>query len=161
MQDKIYVAFVCHGNICRSPIAQYVFRNLVEKEHLENCFYIDSMATSREEIGNRIYPYAKDQLIKHNIKGYESHRAKQFTKLDYEKFDYILVMDGENYYSLKWIIGEDKFEKVHMLLDYTKEKGEIEDPWYTGNFDKVFNEIDNGCKSLLEYLKEKHSIGDK
>lgn len=161
MDDKIYVAFICHGNICRSPMARFIFENLLKKNHLEDYFVIDSMATSREEIGNKIYPYAKDELQKHNITGFENHRAKQFTKEDYEKFDYILVMDNNNLYNLRWIIGEDKDKKVYKLLDFTKNKGDIEDPWYTGNFYKVYKEIDTGCNSLLEFLKEKHNIGGK
>ena len=153
--DKIKVAFVCHGNICRSPMAQYIFQDLVNKNHLENYFVVDSMATSSEEIGAGIYPNAREQLFKHNIRGYETHRAKQFTTKDYETFDYVLVMDEENMYGTKWLIGKDDKNKVYKLLDFTKEKGDIEDPWYTRNFDKVFNQIDNGCKCLLEYLKQK------
>ena len=151
---KIKVAFVCHGNICRSPMAQYVFENLVEKQGLKDSFHIDSMATSREEIGAGIYPNARAELIKHNIHGFENHRAKQFTKLDYDTFDYVIVMDEENLWGMKWIIGNDGKHKIYKLLDFTKEKGDVEDPWYTRNFDKVFNEIDNGCKCLLEYLKQ-------
>ncbi|MCR4874700.1 MAG: low molecular weight phosphotyrosine protein phosphatase [Clostridia bacterium] len=154
----IKVVFVCHGNICRSPMAEYVFKDIVEKRGVKDSFYIESRATSTEEIGNRIYPYARDELIKHNIKGYESHRATQFTISDYKAFDYILVMDDNNLYNLKRIIGIDVDNKVYRLLDFTTNKGEIEDPWYTGNFDKVFNQIDNGCKCFLEYLKETNKV---
>ena len=153
--DKIKVAFVCHGNICRSPMAQYIFQDLVNKNHLQDKFLVDSMATSREEIGAGIYPNAREQLLAHSIHGFETHRAKQFTQKDYDYFDYILVMDEENMYGMKWIIKNDDKHKVYKLLDFTKEKGDVEDPWYTRNFDKVFNEIDNGCKCLLEYLKQK------
>ena len=113
------------------------------------------MATSREEVGAGIYPNARAQLLQHNIHGFETHRAKQFTMHDYDYFDYICVMDEENMYGMKWIIKNDDKHKVYKLLDFTKDKGDIEDPWYTRNFDKVFNEIDNGCKCLLEYLKQK------
>ncbi len=151
----INVVFICHGNICRSPMAKYVFLDMIEKEGLNDYFYVDSMATSREEIGAGIYPNARAQLLQHNIHGFETHRAKQFTMRDYDYFDYICVMDEENMYGMKWIIKNDDKHKVYKLLDFTKEKGDIEDPWYTRNFDKVFNEIDNGCKCLLEYLKQK------
>ena len=136
-------------------MAKYIFLDLIEKNHLSDYFYVDSMATSREEIGNRIYPYAKAELDKHNIDGYSSHRAKQFTKEDYDNFDYIIVMDEMNKYNLMRIIGQDKDNKVHKLLDFCPNPKEIEDPWYSGNFEKVYNEIDNGCKCFLEYLKTK------
>ena len=151
----INVVFVCHGNICRSPMAEYVFKDLIKKEHLDNRFYVTSMATSREEIGNTIYPYAREELDKHNIDGYASHRAKQFTMADYDKFDYIIVMDEMNKYNLMKIIKEDKDNKVCKLLDFTPSPKEIEDPWYSGNFEKVYKEIDSGCRCLLEYLKTK------
>ena len=150
---KINVVFVCHGNICRSPMAEYIFKDLIRKENLSDCFYVTSMATSTEELGNGIYPNAEDQLVKHNIKGFESHYAKQIRLSDYDRFDYILVMDNMNQYNLKRIIGSDPNGKVHKLLDYTEQKGEIEDPWYTRNFDKVYNQIYSACKSFLEYLK--------
>ena len=153
--SKIKVAFICHGNICRSPMAKFIFLDMINKENLNDYFYVDSMATSREEIGNGIYPYAKAELDKHNINGYASHRAKQFTMKDYNEFDYIIVMDEMNKYNLMRIIKEDKDNKVHKLLDFTPNPKEIEDPWYSGNFEKVYKEIDNGCRCFLEYLKTK------
>ena len=153
--SKIKIAFICHGNICRSPMAKYIFLDLIEKNRLKDYFYVDSMATSTEEIGNRIYPYAKAELERHNINGYQDHRAKQFTKSDYDYYDYIIVMDEMNKYNLMRIIGNDKDNKVYKLLDFTEKPLEIEDPWYTGNFEKVYNQIENGCKSLLEFLKTK------
>ena len=136
-------------------MAQYIFQDLVNKAKLQDAILIDSMATSSEEIGNGIYPNARIKLLENNIHGFENHRAKRFTRKDYDTFDYVIVMDEENLYGLRWIIGNDDKKKVYKLLDFTNNKGDVEDPWYTRNFDKVFNEIDNGCKCLLEYLKQK------
>ena len=153
--SKINITFICHGNICRSPMAEYIFKDLVIKEGLEDKFFITSHATSTEELGNGVYYRAEAELDFHKIGGYENHSAKQFRASEYDKFDYLVIMDGFNEYNLLRIIGSDKDNKVHKLLDFTKEKGDIEDPWYTRNFDKVFNQIDNGCRCFLEYLKTK------
>ena len=148
----INITFVCHGNICRSPMAEYIFKDLVKKAGLDGKFYITSHATSTEELGNGIYYRAKEELDLHHIGGYENHMAKQFRPSDYDKFDYIIIMDTNNKYNLMYTIKADPKGKVHKLLDYTNNKGDIEDPWYTRNFDKVFNQIENGCKCLLDYL---------
>lgn len=143
------ILFLCHGNICRSPIAEFVFKDMTKDLPI----YIESMAVSREEIGNDIYPPAKDILRKKNIP-FERRAARQITRSDYEKFDYILVMEEYNIPRLMRIIGEDDENKVSRLLDFTDNPKDIEDPWYSGNFEKVFNEISFGCKCFLEYLKE-------
>lgn len=141
------VMFLCHGNICRSPIAEYVFKNISNQYDI----YCESKAVSREEIGNPIYPPAVKVLKKNNIP-FGTHRARQFTADDYENFDYIVIMESYNMQRLLSIIGSDSQHKVKRLLDFTNTSGDIEDPWYSGNFDKVFSQIEYGCKCLLEHI---------
>ena len=147
----IKVLFLCHGNICRSPMAEFVFKNLIRDCNEE--FYVDSKAISREEIGNPIYPPAQAKLRENNIP-FDDHRSSQVTVEDYNNFDYIIVMEDYNIPRLMRIIGEDSYNKVYKLLDFTDKTGDIEDPWYSGNFEKVFNQITEGCKGLLEHVKK-------
>lgn len=149
-KEIIKVLFVCHGNICRSPMAEFVFKKIVKDSGIENNFYIESAATSTDEIGNPIYPDAKKQLVKHGVLGFDNKRARQVTKEDYNKFDYIFLMDDENITGIKRIIKDDKDKKIYKLLSFVKAGDEIEDPWYTRNFDKVYNQIETGCKLLIE-----------
>ncbi len=146
------ILFLCHGNICRSPIAEFVFKNLIKDR--ENEFYVDSKAVSREEIGNPIYPPAQAKLREKNIP-FDDHRSSQVTLNDYNDFDYIIVMEEYNIPRLMRIIGEDSDKKVYKLLDFTSKPGDIEDPWYSGNYEKVFNQITEGCKGLLQHVKSK------
>lgn len=154
----IKILFICHGNICRSPMAEFVMKDLVSKENLENEFYIESAATSAGEIGNGIYPPAREQLVKHNINGFKSKTARQVRKSDYDEFDYLIIMDEENEYGLRRIVGEDTDNKIHKLLEFAEDdklKGaDIDDPWYTREFDRCFDEIESGCRGLLLYLIE-------
>ena len=150
----IRILFICHGNICRSPIAEAIMKDLVYKERLEDCFEIISRATSREEQGNNIYPPARRELEAHGVAYDKYRRATLMTKADYDKYDYLIGMDDWNIRNIFRIIGEDPENKVYKLLDFTDAPEEIEDPWYTGNFHKVWNQIEFGCKSLLEYLKK-------
>lgn len=145
----IKILFLCHGNICRSPIAEFVFKNLI-KDCKED-FYVDSKAVSRDEIGNGIYPPAKAKLREKNIP-FDDHYSSQITLNDYRDFDYIIVMEDYNIPRLMHIIGEDTDKKVYKLLDFTDTPGDIEDPWYSGNYEKVFNQITEGCKGLLQYV---------
>ena len=151
--------FVCHGNICRSPMAEFVMKELVRKKGIGN-IYIESSATSREEIGNAIYPPAARVLASHGI-GSRGHCARQFTMDDYNSFDLVVVMEDYNIRNLLRIIGCDCDTKVWKLLDFVQETptrwmGEdISDPWYHDNFEKTYNEILTGCKALIEYLKLK------
>ena len=151
------ILFICHGNICRSPMAEFVMKDLVAKEKLNNKFYIESAATSAEEIGNGIYPQAREQLAKHNISGYKNKTARQIKQSDYDEFDYLIIMDDENEHSIRRILGEDRDNKIHKLLEFAEDdklKGtDIDDPWYTRKFGLCFDEIENGCKGLLTYLK--------
>ncbi len=138
------IMFVCHGNICRSPMAQAVFENLARQAGLD--VIVDSAATSREEIGNGVYPPAQRTLQRHGITGF-THRARQFTKTDYLDFDVIIVMDHYNLSNIMRIIGHDSLGKVSLLLDR-----EISDPWYTGDFEQAYSDILEGCQNLLESL---------
>ena len=130
------ILFVCHGNICRSPMAEYILKSLLGDE-----YHIESRATSREEIGNDMHPKTKEMLNKHHVP-FDRHYAKQITKEDYNNFDLIICFDDYNVFNLKRIINDDS--KVIKLLNE-----DIEDPWYTGNFEKAYNEIYDGCVRLL------------
>lgn len=154
----VKVLFICHGNICRSPMAEFIMKDLAKKENLENEIYVESAATSTEEIGNGIYPQAREQLIKHNIGGYNGKTARQVRKSDYDEFDYLIIMDEENQYGLKRIVGDDKNHKIHKMLDFAdgeELKGkDVDDPWYTRDFNTAFYEIEKGCEGLLSHLKK-------
>ena len=151
----IKVLFICHGNICRSTMAEMVFKDMVRKEHLEDFFVIDSMATSREELGNPVHPGTRRKLAQVGIPC-SDHRATQITKKDYDRFDYLIVMDHNNIRNLMRIIGEDPERKVSMLLDYAGREGQsIADPWYTGDFSITYFDIDRGTDALLKYLLSK------
>ncbi len=149
----IKILFVCHGNICRSPMAEFVMKDLVHKEGLDDYFYIESCAVSREEIGNSVYPPVTKLLNGLGI-DCSAKKARVMTSLDYGKFDYIIAMDGSNLYGIKRIVGEDLEHKVHLLLEYTKENRDVRDPWYTRNFDETYRDVLNGCTALLSLLKK-------
>lgn len=146
------VLFVCHGNVCRSVTAEYVFKYLVSLSHQENNFYTESKATSREEIGNDIYPPMKRVLDINNIP-YQRHYARQVVPSDYNDFDLIFVMDEENMYGIKRIIPFDKDKKIYRLKDYVGENGDIEDPWYSGRYQGVYEAIKRCVTKLLEMLQ--------
>lgn len=145
------ILFVCYGNICRSPMAEAIMIHLLKEKNLNDKFYIESAATSREEIGNDIYPLAKQKLIEKGIR-FASRRARQLRIDDYDKFDYIIGMEMHNIYDIKDIIGLDCNNKVVRLLDYTTNPRDISDPWGTGMFEEAYNDIYEGCVSLLNYL---------
>ena len=149
------ILFICHGNICRSPMAEMIFKDMIRKNHLESQFYINSAATSREEIGSGVHRGTRRKLAEHGISCSE-HFATQITKADYDKYDYLIIMDERNRRELKWIIRDDPQQKIHMLLDFAGRPGQsIADPWYTGNFDITYDDVLAGCEGLLEYLTEK------
>ena len=146
------VLFVCHGNICRSPMAEFVMKDMVKKCGRAGDFYIESAATSTEEIGNDIHYGTRAKLRECGIP-FERRAARQITKGDYDVFDFIIVMDSYNLANLRRIIGDDRKGKVHMLLDFTNRRGQnIADPWYTGDFDTTYNDIVEGCRGLLDRL---------
>lgn len=147
----IKIIFICHGNICRSPMAEFVFKNMVKEKGMSDKFYIASCATSTEEIGNSVYPPARRNLIEHNI-SCEGKHSVQLRKEDYNKYDYLVAMDERNIRNIFKIIKEDPKKKVYKLLDFTNISKDIADPWYSGDFDTTYNEIYEGCKGLLNHI---------
>ena len=145
----IRICFVCQGNICRSTMAEYVFKDLVRKEGLEKDFLIESRGVIAD-VGSDIHPGTKRMLDLHNIP-YSKHIATQLEKNDYEKYDYFIGMDNYNVISMKKLFGTDK--KVYKLLDFTKKDKEIDDPWYTHNFNVTYDDVDKGCKALFNFVK--------
>lgn len=145
------ILFVCHGNICRSPMAEMVFKELVRRAGRESDFYIDSAATDYDEIGNSMHRGTRQVLESHNIP-FTDHRARIVTKEDYENFDLIVIMDGENERHLKRIAGLDTKSKVKYLMSFAGQNRDVADPWYTGNFDETWRDISEGCAALLESL---------
>ena len=146
------ILFVCHGNICRSPMAEFVMKHLVKQAGLEKEFCIDSAATSSEEIGNGMHYGTRTKLMQMKIP-YGDHRARRLTKTDAENYDLIIGMDQENLFYMQRILGSGALPKVHLLLEYAGLKRDIADPWYTGNFDQTYEDIDTGCRALLDSLK--------
>lgn len=147
------ILFICHGNICRSTMAQFVMTDLVKKAGISDRFFIDSKATSTEEIGNPPHYGTINKLRQMNIPVLK-HAASQMTRADYENFDMIIGMDEWNYRNIMRIIKKDPEQKVSLLLDYTNRPGDIADPWYTGNFDQTFTDVMEGCQGLLQKLTD-------
>ena len=148
------ILFVCHGNICRSPMAEFVMKDLVEKAGVGERFHIASAATSREEIGNPVYPPARRKLAEYGI-GCEGHAARQITAGDYQDFDLLIAMDSANLRNMRRFYGGDPAGKIHMLLDYAGRPGEeVADPWYTGDFQATWQDVSAGCAGLLKQLTE-------
>ena len=152
------ILFVCHGNICRSPMAEFIMKDLVKKEGLEADFRIASAATSTEEIwngeGSPIYGPAQRALQKHGVPYDKNKRARLLEKRDYGRFDLIIGMDERNRKNMKRMLGGDPEGKINLLLDYTDRPREVADPWYTGNFDRAWEDIEEGCRALLAVCKE-------
>jgi len=144
------ILFVCHGNICRSPMAEFVMKDLVRKAGLEDAFYIESAATSTEEIGNDVYPPARRKLAEHDI-SCKGKTARQMTRRDYERYDLLVGMDSWNIRNMKVICGGDPDGKIRQLLDFTNRPGDVADPWYTGDFEATWRDVSEGCQCLLTY----------
>ena len=153
----IKVMFICHGNICRSPMAEFIMKDIVRKHHREKEFEIRSAATSTEEIGNSVYPPARKKLLEHGIRC-DGKTARQVTIEDYHYYDMLIVMDNNNMRNIKRIIPNDFDSKISMLLDYTDSKGAISDPWYTRDFDRAYSDIVTGCEGLFQYLCKQNKI---
>ena len=155
----IKILFVCHGNICRSPMAEFIFQDLVKKHHAEGEFEIRSAATSTEEIGNPVYPPAKAKLAEHGI-SCKGKTAVQMTKSDYDYYDKIIAMDRYNLRNMQRFVGNDEKNKVSLMMDYTDRRGDVADPWYTGDFDTAWNDILDGCIGLYAALTKKIRLNE-
>lgn len=149
------ILFLCHGNICRSPMAEYMMKDLVRRRGLEGEFFIASAAVSREEIGNDVYPPARRCLLSHGI-DCPRRQAVQLTAADYEKYDRILYMEEYNRPGIRRILPEDPAGKIHRLLDLTARPRDVDDPWYTGDFETAYRDIREGCLALLEDVEKAH-----
>jgi protein-tyrosine phosphatase len=147
----IKVLFVCHGNICRSPMAEFILKDMTSKKGIAQLFTIASCATSREEIGNPVHHGARKKLKERGIIP-DGKRAVQLTKDDYNRYDYLIGMDSRNITNIMKMLGGDPKRKVYRLLDFTERPGDIADPWYTGNFDETYRDICEGCEGLLAHL---------
>lgn len=146
----IRVLFVCHGNICRSPMAEFIFKALLQANGLEGEYYVESAATSTEEIGNPIYPPARRCLRQHGVAFDEDKTARQIRREDYDRFDRIICMDRLNLNWIRRIIPSDPQGKIHLLMSYTGSGRDVADPWYTGDFEATFQDILSGCESMIK-----------
>jgi len=145
------ILFVCHGNICRSPMAEFVMKELVHERGVADRFTIASAATSTEEIGNSVYPPVRCLLAQHGI-DCSGKTARQMRKSDYEEYDLIIGMDSANYRNMNRICGGDPEGKIHLLMDYTARPGNVADPWYTGDFETTWRDVNEGCRGLLDSI---------
>ena len=144
------ILFVCHGNICRSPMAEYFMKELVRREGLEKMFEIASAATSSEEIGNDVYPPARKKLAEHNVLC-PRRAARRLTRADFDEYDLVIGMDSENLRNMRRICGDSP--KIHLLMDFTDRPGDVADPWYTRDFEATWRDVSDGCKGLWEKIK--------
>jgi protein-tyrosine phosphatase len=151
--DKIKIMFVCHGNICRSPMAEFIMKDMVEKEGIAHKFDIKSSAVSFEEIGNPVYPPAKQKLAQYGI-SCGGKRAAHFEKTDYFANDYILVMDSSNMRNILRITEGENDGRIKLLMSYTGSDASVSDPWYSGDFQQAYDDINKGCAALLKFIKQ-------
>lgn len=151
-ENKIHILFICHGNICRSPMAEMVMKEMVRQKGLEGKFEISSMAATTEEMGHDIYPPAKRTLTAHRIP-YTKRKAALITMKDYAWADYIIAMDEENMYDLSRLTQGDRDKKISRLLYWAGEKRDVADPWFTDDYEKTYEDIDKGCRAVLDKLE--------
>lgn len=149
----IKILFVCHGNICRSPMAEFVMKDLVKKAGRAAEFEIASAATSTEEIGNPVYPPARRKLAEHGI-SCTGKTARQLTRADYDRWDLLIGMDQANLRNMRRLFPDDPEQKLHLLMDYTSRPGQVADPWYTGDFEATWRDVLEGCQGLLDKLQK-------
>lgn len=147
------ILFVCHGNICRSPMAEFIMKKLVENARRQGDFHIASAATSTEELGNSVYPPARRKLAEHGI-SCDGKTARQLTRRDYDEYDMLIGMDSYNIRNMKRMCGGDPEGKIHLLMDFTNRPGEVADPWYTGDFSATYRDCMEGCEGLLRRLTD-------
>lgn len=153
----VKIMFVCHGNICRSPMAEFVMKKMVRELGIEKDFLICSSATSTEEIGNPIYPPARAELTRQGVP-FDKREAVQLSRADYSRYDLFVGMDAANLRNMQRIFGSDNDGKILRLLDLTSTPRDVRDPWYTGNFTETYNDVVSGCASLLDYIKSEKMI---
>ena len=153
----IKILFVCLGNICRSPMAEFAMKDLVRREGIADAFRIASAATSTEELGNPVYPPARRKLAEQGI-SCDGKTARQIEQADYDRYDYIIGMDHSNLRNMQRAFGGDPAGKLSLLLDYTDRPGQVADPWYTGNFDATWQDVSEGCRGLLEKLRREGKV---
>lgn len=150
-QDMTKILFVCHGNICRSPMAEFIMKDLVKKAGMEKQFDIASAATSTEETGSPVYPPARRKLAEHGI-SCAGKTARQLARADYDRYDLLIGMDSANLRNMRRICGGDPEGRMHLLMEYTGRPGDVADPWYTGDFEAAWQDVLAGCRGLLEQL---------
>ena len=151
-QPSFRILFVCHGNICRSTMAEFVLKDMVARRGLADEFEIESAATSTEEIGNPVHPGTVGELRRHDIGGFEKKRARQLRRTDYDAFDLIIGMDEANMRNMDRMLGGDPAGKLHKMLEFAGSTRDVADPWYTGDFDTTYEDVCDGCRGLLGYL---------
>ena len=149
----VRILFICHGNICRSPMAEFIMKDLAEKAGVSDQFHIESAATSTEELGNPVYPPARRKLSEHGI-DCAGKTARRLTSSDYGRYDLLIGMDRANLRNMQRICGGDSDGKMHLLMDYTGRPGDVADPWYTGDFETTWRDVLAGCRGLLNMCTE-------
>lgn len=150
----IKILFICHGNICRSPMGEFIMKKMLKEAGLGDKVQVGSVAATRDEIGNDMYPPAKEKLRKEGVP-FNPRQARLLTRKDYEENDYLIAMDRENLDDIRYLVGEDKDHKVHLMMDFAGEHREVADPWYTCNFDVTYDDLVKGCTGLLRDVREK------
>ena len=153
----VKILFICHGNICRSPMAEFVMKDLVNKKGIASVFYIASAATSTEELGNPVHYGTRNKLAQVGIST-KGKYAVQMKRSDYQEYDYIIGMDNWNYRNMLRIVGKDKEKKISLLLDYTDHPRDVADPWYTGDFETTYRDVLAGCQGFLAYLQQQGKL---